>query len=194
MKKISLFVVLSYLSEFSLFVLLVSIFGTMPEEDSILLIAGIFITIIYLNRGLYRAKKTDLSIQAKLKSPLIDPKSAAKGMGICTIIPFVTHMALDLSPIGDILVCSIVAFFIFRNREVGRVLTLVTFTETVAYKVSLDKGDIVLVVKCRPKYPKIDVDDTLELSHISGNYYLLKNVIKKDRQNDNIEENKLLEA
>ena len=190
MRKCSLFGFLTYALEFFDFVVVALVTSKLDGYDISFYFTIIFFGLLYNIVSIKKAKNNDLCIQAKMKSKLVEPNSPFIISAIYAFVPFFAHVALNLNLLGDILACIITAYVVAHSLSNGsRLLEIFLIVDIRTYKIALDKGDINLVIKERKKYPEeITEGDTLELSHIAGNYYLLKNVIKQEEENDNAEE------
>ena len=197
MKKYSLFGFLTYVLEFSYFFILCAALGILNNEEMLIVVAVYFIGNIYLTSGIRRARRSDLNFQTVVKSTLEPVKFMTGRLLLCNLIPLLLAYVLDLTMLGCVLVCTIVGFTFFGKNLSTRMLDIF-FRNIDAYKMQIEEKQIILVIQHKQAdHLVINIDDTIEFAHIAGDYYLLKNIIRKDQQNDDIEENnedKLLEA
>ena len=197
MKKYSLFGFLTYLLDFSYFFILCVALGLITKEEMIIVFVVYFIGNIYLTSGMRRARRSDLNFQTVVKSTLAPAKFMTGRFVLCNLIPLLLAFVFDLTILGGAFVCAIVGFILLGKNLSTRMLDIF-FRNVDAYKMQIEEKQIILVID----HKKVDafiinVDDIIEFAHIAGDYYLLKNIIRKDQQNDDIEENnedKLLEA
>ena len=189
MSKCSLFGFFTYALEFLWFAGLAVIAKKLDNEDINIYFTILFFGTLYNLISIKKAKNNDLCIQAKMKSRLVEPNLPIITVAIYALVPLIAHIALNLNVLGDILAFAITAYVVAHSLSNGsRILNIFFIIDTRTYKIDIEGETINLVIRGRGNYPeKITKGDTIEISHISGNYYLLKNVTKQE-ENNNAEE------
>lgn len=170
----------AYFSQFWGFVVFGLMAGIISEKAFYIYMIIFNIGLFYTPFALFRAKNADLYVTTKIKGTLKKPDNSKKLFFACTIIPFVFHFfCLEDRLIIDILVCTFLAYFLVYNGDTGFSLNIFSLN-TFVYRVKVGKEEIALIVEDESEFPEFGEEDTVEISHISGNYYILMNVIKQE--------------
>lgn len=176
----SLVSLFAYFSKFWGFIILGLASGLISLEAADSYFSIHLIGLAYTAFALYRARNAELYTTAQIKGDVKKPINSNLLFFACTLIPFGFHVVcLEEYIILDFLVCILVCRYLIYNRDTGFILNVFNLN-TYVHRVKIGKEEVMLIVDYKKDFPEIKKEDTVEMSHIAGNYYVLMRVIKQE--------------